>query len=152
MNRFEKIDKNRYFVRIKEPAKEIERRYGVPYTTLLRWSREQNSGGSRKGYTFDRLSLLASFEIEAEEKIKKLFSRNELLALWGAFAKSTIPSVDLFAPGTMEWGFSEYCEYEAMEAAQFGEISELEKAVTDKLKQLSSFERFVLLEYLHREV
>ncbi|UFH59855.1 hypothetical protein [Sulfurovum mangrovi] len=143
--------KNRYFVKTKEPGKEIASRYGIPYSTLTRWSKEQNDGRSQKGYTFDRLSLLASFEIDAEDKIRKLFYEKELLALWGAFAKSTLPSVELFTPGAMEWGFSEYCEYESMEAAQFGDIEELKKSVTDKIKQLCAFERYVLLEYLHKD-
>ena len=141
--------KNKYFARVKEPAKEIKNRYGVPYNTALRWSREQNDGDSQKGFTFDRLSLLAFLEIEAETKIKNLFPESELKALWGAFAKSTLPSTDLFMSGALEWGFSEYCEYEAMEAEQFGEIETLQKSVTDKIKQLCPFERYVLLEYLH---
>ena len=144
--------KNRYFPQVKEPAKEINKRYGVPYNTALRWNKERYDGESQKGFTFDRLTLIASMEIEAEEKIKKLFSEKELMALWGAFAKSTIPSVELFAHGAMEWGFSEYCEYEEVEAGQFGEIEELKKSVTEKLKQLCRFERFVLLEYLYRGV
>lgn len=119
------------------------------FALALKWGRKQNDSESQKGYTFDRLCLLASLEIEAEEKIKRLFTQNELKALWGAFTKSTLPSVDMFSPRLMEWGFYEYCEYESIEAAQFGEIVELKASVTNKLKQLCRFERYVLLEYLH---
>jgi hypothetical protein len=55
----------------------------------------------------------------------------------------------IFVKEALGYGFIDYCNYEAMEASQFtGDLEKFAKVVSEKLNNLTEFERYVLVEYI----
>lgn len=132
----------RFFIK---NTKGISEKFGIPYTTLKGWE-DKNDW---RGELYDKLGLYLELEEDTLKKIKKRFSKSELKALWGSL-KSTLITKDLiFSPDALAWGFEDYCRYEEMEAAQFSDnLPVFAKVIGEKLRNLTPFERYVLIKYL----
>lgn len=136
---------NRYYAKVTKA--EISTRYKMPVRTAGDWA-NNNKEDDYRGFLADRLKLYIALENETIENIKKLFTKQELMALWGSL-KSTIIDFSLVEnPQYLIFGFQDYCIYEEMEAAQFGDIEILQKSVIEKLQRLDSWGRYCLFEYL----
>jgi hypothetical protein len=135
----------RYFADVKNV--EVSNRFKIPTTTISDWAKKQELEDWR-GELVDKLKVFVFLQNETTEKLKKLFTCKEMMALWGSL-KSTMITMDLVENADfLKFGFADYCVYEDMEAAQFGDIAALSKSVCDKLSKLSTFDRYCLLEYI----
>lgn len=141
----------RWFAQIDK--KEVAKSFGVPENTIIKWKKAQTEGDNYRGYMYDKMSLIAKMEKDTEQKLKKLFTAKELMALWGAFAKSTMYSYDMIEmKNALEYGFSDYCAYEGMEASQFtDDLQTLKENVCKKLSSLCDFEKYVFLMMLKQK-
>lgn len=129
--------------------REMSEKYNISYNTLNDWRKKQPDLKSDRGFLFDKLSMYYLLEQNALNKIKKVFKENELKALWGSL-KSTLITKDLvFNPQYLVYQFEDYCKYESMEAAQFGNLEDLRSSISDKLSKLCEFEIYVLLDWIH---
>ena len=135
----------RYFANVKNV--EVSNRFKIPTTTISDWAKKQELEDWR-GELCDKLKVFVFLQDETTEKLKKLFTKKEMMALWGSL-KSTMITMDLVENADfLKFGFADYCVYEEMEAAQFGDVSVLSKSVCDKLSALGAWERYCLLEYI----
>ena len=134
--------------------KDTERSFSVPYNTLVGWKKYQTQEGNYRGGLYDKLAIITKLEKNTIKKVQSLFDENEMRALWGAFAKSTMLTMDLIEMrGALKMGFSDYCLYESMEASQFTDkdLEVFAKNVGEKLESLCEFEKYVLLLYLRSD-
>lgn len=145
------MQKTRYFPKLKDNTKNLAR-YNIPYNTALGWKKQQNNTSDYKGLLYDRLSVYITMEINTEKKIKQLFTKKELKAIWGSL-NGNMYSMDLIeSKNYLAYGFKDYCVYNSMEAGQFTDDLEVfSKTVSEKLLTLVEFERYVLLEFLRSE-
>jgi len=128
---------------------EMSKKYKISYNTLNDWRKKQNDLKSDRGFLFDRLSMYYLLEENALNKIKTIFRPSELMALWGSL-KATLISKDLvFNSNYLIYQFEDYCEYESMEAAQFGNLEDLKVSVKHKLSKLCEFEVYIFLDWIH---
>ncbi|CAA6807568.1 MAG: Unknown protein [uncultured Sulfurovum sp.] len=143
-------EKTRWFANISEPSKQLEKRFQVPYNTALGWQKKQTDSSDYKGYLFDHLVLFLRLEQNTIIKLKQLFKKDELKALWGAL-KSTMYTIDIIEMDkALAYQFADYCVYESTEAQQFTQegLEVFSVNVTKKLNDLVEFEKLVLLEFL----
>lgn len=135
----------RYFPKI--AIAEVVERFGIPKQTAYDWQKREEREDWRGGL-IDKLRMFTFLQNEALKKLKVLFTKKEMMALWGSL-KSTMITAELVEnKDYLKFGFADYCEYESMEAAQFGEVLILCKSVCDKLDALDMFERYCLLEFI----
>ena len=124
--------------------------YLIPRTTLLGWKEKRGNPTDWRSIVLDRLSMLADMQERSTEKIKALFKKEELMAIWGSLKSTLIDKEIIKNPDYLTFGFADYCIYEEIEAAQFcdGNTKIMSEIVCEKLKSLNEFERFALVEYI----
>ena len=137
---------------IVEDAKLTES-YLVPRTTLLGWKEKRGNPTDWRSVVLDRLSLLVEMQDRTTEKLKAIFKKEELMAIWGSLKSTLIDKEIIKNPDYLTFGFADYCIYEEIEASQFcnADTKKMSEVVCEKLKNLSEFERFALLEYIRSE-
>lgn len=142
------MQKTIYWEKVED--KVLTEAYGIPRTTLLGWREKQGNQEDWRAVVLDRLSLFISMQERATEKIKKLFRPEELKAIWGCLKSTLIDKEIVKNKEYLSFSFADYCVYEEMEAAQFcdGNTKKMSEIVSEKLKSLSEFERFALVEYI----
>ena len=144
------MQKTRYFPHIKK--EEISKKYSIPVQTLTGWEATQREENNWRGFLFDRLGLYVQLENTTLEQLKHKFNKKEWQGLWGSL-KSTMITRDLvFMKEALSWGFVDYCYYESIEAEQFTDNLELfAKTVSDKLQNLTEFEKYVMLDFIRSD-
>ena len=94
------------------------------------------------------LDILSALKEKELKRIKALFNRKELMALWAAY-DATLFNAATFDPSVLAFGWRDYCTYKAMEASQFTDnLALFSQVVSDKLSSLNPFSCFVLIDYL----
>ena len=58
--------------------------YLIPRTTLLGWKEKRGNPTDWRSVVLDRLSLLAEMQDRKTEKLKAIFKKDELMAIWGS--------------------------------------------------------------------
>jgi len=142
--------KPQFFPPLSRAVVAISRSFGIPKNTLLTWKKHHGTGDNYRGYLYDKLAVITQMEQGIEKKIKAIFTRQELMALWGSL-NGTMYNMQLIEdPSALSYGFRDYCHYDRMESQQFteGELSLFSEHVSEKLDALSMFERYVLLVFI----
>ena len=145
------MEKTMYWADI-EDAKLTES-YLIPRTTLLGWKEKRGNPTDWRSIVLDRLSLLAELQDRTTEKIKAIFKKEELMAIWGSLKSTPTHKEIIKNPDYLAFSFADYCIYEETEASKFcnTDTKKMSEVVCKKLKNLSEFERFALLEYMRSE-
>jgi len=139
--------KTRYFTQTKKD--EIAKNYLIPTTTLTGWEKKRTVSSDWRGLLFDKLSLFTEIEKATLVKLKQIFNKKELQAIWGCLKSTMITSDLIFMKEALGYGFVDYCNYESMEASQFtDDLEKFSKIVSEKLNSLTEFEKYALLEYI----
>ena len=127
--------------------------YLIPRTTLLGWKEKRGNPTDWRSVVLDRLSLLTEMQDRTTEKLKAIFKKDELMAIWGSLKSTLIDKEIIKNPDYLTFGFADYCIYEETEASQFcnTDTKKMSEVVCKKLKNLSEFKRFALLEYMRSE-
>ena len=122
----------------------IQKRTGVPYTTLRDWA----SPKSRRHNLFSFLSDMETLLGSAEKKVRSAFSDTELAAI-RASMMGTAPTSDFLEPEIWEMHWRDACIYEketilphSPEGVAF---EDFEALVEEKISRLDRAERYVLL-------
>ncbi len=132
-------------------TEEIVERYKMPIQTVSDWSEQDNYEECWEGALIDTLKTFLIIEKENKARLKSLFTKTEMQALWGCFRSTIFDSSFVEMPEYLKYGFEDYCKYEQIEAQQFGNTEELCKDIFTKLDTLNSFDRFCLLEFLQKD-
>jgi len=130
--------------------KKLKEKFLLPASTITTFEQVQKDGNWRP-VVLDRLKLYLQLEEDTVTKLKEVFSKKELQALWGSLKSTIIDYTSIDNPQLLAYGFVDYCIYEEMEAQQFGDIEALKKAMPQKLNTLSKWEVYCLLEYLQND-
>ena len=127
----------------------IQKRTGVPYTTLRDWANPK----SRRHRLFSFLSDMESLLASAEKNIRIIFRGEELAALRASMV-GTAPTSDFLESGAWELYWEDACVYKRNMISGYCPedvtFEDFRGAVKKKLSLLDRLERYVLLEIAHQ--
>ena len=81
------MEKTIYWADIEEAK--LTESYLIPRTTLLGWKEKRGNPTDWRSIVLDRLSLLTEMQDRTTEKIKAIFKKEELMAIWGSLKSTT---------------------------------------------------------------
>lgn len=142
-----------HIIKDKKTNKELENKYNVPIRTLQNWEKTEFFLDSWQGGLYRNLKVYNDIEKIVLEQLKTLFKKNELKALIASI-NGTMESTEFYSTKEVwAYHFTDSCIYESMQITQFLEENEtldlLKKSVSNKLLDLDTFSKYVLMQYCY---